>query len=383
MPRRTHKKSRNGCFECKRRHMKCDEKKPICSNCISSQRYCEFVEAAPIAKTSYSASGETAPAPSAVPSPASQLNKSLEDDPVSMLHMELLYHTSSETLKSVYGPATLSTLPFQEILKYGLAAPYLMNELLALGALHLSVVRKEQCAFYRHHSSHLQNYALSSFNKLSPHITEENCVPIFLFAGMLGLHMLCETLVFRDDDFESFLDRFVQYNKLHHGVQTVVNEGRWQILQQSTLRPFLEIGEELPPLESSLSFVCNGLFDRIKALGLDEFTTRKYEQAVQALQSVQTVIERENSRDNSIFALIAWPVLVPFEYIELLSKKKEEALVILAYYGALVATHKDHWVCCDGGKYMVDSICQYLGLQWEDWLQWPRKALTETTLVQG
>jgi hypothetical protein len=195
--------------------------------------------------------------------------------------------------------------------------------------------------------------------------------------------MLCETLVFRDDDFESFLDRFVQYNKLHHGVQIVVNEGRWEILQQTRLRPFLELGEELPPLESSLGLVCNGLFDRIKALGLDEFTTRKYEQAVQALQSVQTVIERENSRNNSIFALIAWPVLVPFEYIELLSKRKEEALVILAYYGALVATHKDHWVCCDGGKYMVDSICQYLGLQWEDWLQWPRKALTETRLVQG
>ncbi|KAL4727711.1 hypothetical protein ACLX1H_004397 [Fusarium chlamydosporum] len=40
--RRRHRKSRNGCLECKRRHIKCDEKRPACGNCIVSERTCSF-----------------------------------------------------------------------------------------------------------------------------------------------------------------------------------------------------------------------------------------------------------------------------------------------------------------------------------------------------
>ncbi|EKJ69963.1 hypothetical protein FPSE_09808 [Fusarium pseudograminearum CS3096] len=45
--RRRHRKSRNGCLECKRRHIKCDEKRPSCGNCIVSERSCSFPPAAP------------------------------------------------------------------------------------------------------------------------------------------------------------------------------------------------------------------------------------------------------------------------------------------------------------------------------------------------
>ncbi|KAM0556051.1 hypothetical protein ACHAPJ_006036 [Fusarium lateritium] len=40
--RRAHRKSRNGCWECKRRHIKCDENRPSCSNCVVSERTCSF-----------------------------------------------------------------------------------------------------------------------------------------------------------------------------------------------------------------------------------------------------------------------------------------------------------------------------------------------------
>lgn len=40
--RRSHRKSRNGCAECKRRHIRCDERRPVCSNCVSADRTCVF-----------------------------------------------------------------------------------------------------------------------------------------------------------------------------------------------------------------------------------------------------------------------------------------------------------------------------------------------------
>ncbi|KAM3454075.1 hypothetical protein MY3296_003343 [Beauveria thailandica] len=43
--RRSHRKSRNGCAECKRRHIRCDEHRPLCSNCVSADRACVFPRA--------------------------------------------------------------------------------------------------------------------------------------------------------------------------------------------------------------------------------------------------------------------------------------------------------------------------------------------------
>ncbi|KAK1657432.1 hypothetical protein BDP55DRAFT_685790 [Colletotrichum godetiae] len=40
--RRSHKKSRNGCAECKRRHIRCDERRPSCANCEVAERACFF-----------------------------------------------------------------------------------------------------------------------------------------------------------------------------------------------------------------------------------------------------------------------------------------------------------------------------------------------------
>lgn len=44
MARRPHKKSRAGCLTCKRRHVKCDETRPICIPCSTAHRECEYSE---------------------------------------------------------------------------------------------------------------------------------------------------------------------------------------------------------------------------------------------------------------------------------------------------------------------------------------------------
>ncbi|KAH6671683.1 hypothetical protein B0J14DRAFT_78958 [Halenospora varia] len=41
--RRTHRKSRTGCKTCRGRHIRCDEKTPICRNCERSGRQCHYV----------------------------------------------------------------------------------------------------------------------------------------------------------------------------------------------------------------------------------------------------------------------------------------------------------------------------------------------------
>ncbi|RYP72529.1 hypothetical protein DL771_004169 [Monosporascus sp. 5C6A] len=43
--RRYHKRSRNGCIDCKRKHIRCDEKKPLCTNCLVKGDTCGYAEA--------------------------------------------------------------------------------------------------------------------------------------------------------------------------------------------------------------------------------------------------------------------------------------------------------------------------------------------------
>lgn len=42
IPRKGHTKSRRGCFNCKRRRIKCNEKHPECNHCIKAGLPCEY-----------------------------------------------------------------------------------------------------------------------------------------------------------------------------------------------------------------------------------------------------------------------------------------------------------------------------------------------------
>lgn len=42
IPRKGHNKSRQGCFNCKRRRVKCQETLPACNHCIRSGLLCEY-----------------------------------------------------------------------------------------------------------------------------------------------------------------------------------------------------------------------------------------------------------------------------------------------------------------------------------------------------
>ncbi|KAF3395809.1 hypothetical protein F1880_007088 [Penicillium rolfsii] len=381
MPRRTHKKSRNGCVECKRRHVKCDERRPVCSNCVTSERKCQFLgPAPPVSVSSAGASPSTghdfASASPATSSPAEHTPSApcdSTDSPVNMLHVELLHNLLVETTNWINARELASDMSFPDMLKIGLEAPYLLNLLLATSALNLSIMKPERRDFYRHHATQLLTHALNNFNSLSPHVNQERCIPMFLFAAVMGLYLLCDTLVFREGAFENFLSRFVQYLRLHLGIRTITAEGRWEYLRETKLKPVLTFSEWLPDMNSDLGPVCGALYERIQSSEKDEARLKAYRMTVQALHVVMVALD---SGKGELDALVAWPVIISPQYVDLVASHQGEALVILAYYGALIHPSRDHWVFQDGGRFLIESVTQFLGPAWHEWLEWPRKALT-------
>lgn len=289
--------------------------------------------------------------------------------------MELLHNIFVEGENWMNAREVPTEVSLPDMLKIGLEAPYLLNMLLATSALNLSITKPDRRNYYRHHSTQLQSHALNIFNNLSPHFDQETCIPMFLFAAILGIHLLCDTLVFREGTFESFLDRFVQYLRVHQGIRAITAEGRWEFLQETKLKSLLTFGERLSPMNADLGPVCGSLLERIEGSERDESRLKIYRQTIQALQVVMRAIDLNSGR---LDALVAWPVMVSLDYVDLLASHQGEALVILAYYGALIHPFRDHWVFQDGGYFLISLVAESLGPSWHEWLEWPRQALASS-----
>ncbi|KAH8431800.1 uncharacterized protein LDX57_009451 [Aspergillus melleus] len=292
-----------------------------------------------------------------------------------MLHVELLHHFTTETSQLMStGEAQLTAV---DILKYGLSAPYLMNQFLALSALHLSLLCPTQQKHYLHMASQLQAHALSIYNATRPEINQETCVTTLLFSSMIGIHTLCDSLNYPEGSLTSFLDKFTDCLRLHKGVRTVAKSS-WTTLRGSDLEPFLAAGEQLSDLGTSLNPEFMSLLERIRAAKLGDTPTATYQEAIEALQSVSTATILCPSEHLSRNHLISWPALIPSEYIDALALGRPEAVVILAHYAALLHYQRSLWVFGDSGRFIIQSINAFLGPSWAEWLVWPNQVLADT-----
>jgi hypothetical protein len=303
------------------------------------------------------------------------------DPPVNVLHAELFHHFSTQTFPSISETGSGRSLPLGEVIDYGLAAPYLLNELLALAALHLGIIRAPQKEFYRHHSAQLQNHALRIFHETEIDTSKSPSVPAFCFASILGVHLLCDTLVFRDDaneTFLDFLDRFIHYLRIHRGARTMI-AGNWGALKQTSLEPVLSGSEaSLRTKDEGRgdgdADVCNSLLARIRAAKLGAATTGTYEAAIESLQhSLNPSAAEGATAIEKMHGAVAWPVMVSAEYTDMLAQRRPEALVILAHYAVSLHACRDMWVFGDGGEFLIRSIERYLGVEWAEWMEWPMR----------
>jgi hypothetical protein len=292
-----------------------------------------------------------------------------------MQHAELSYHLLTETLESFRLEFGDVPIPFHGLFKEVISAPYLMNELLALAAIHRSTLNPNEEAFYLHQATELQTHALSIFNAMEPQVNAETCVPLVLFSSILGLHEMCKTFIFRETDFEPFMESFVRYLSLHRGVRTITS-GSWHYLGESILGQILKQGESTITIGTSLGELYSRLQVLIEATNLSHEDIVSCEQAISSLQSVFGAAPSNLQGRLSVHAILAWPIILCQGYADLLRRREPHALVILAHFGAAMHSRRDMWMFGDGGAFLVNLISQHLGDEWSDWLAWPIQAIS-------
>ncbi|KAI0486727.1 hypothetical protein F4859DRAFT_502155 [Xylaria cf. heliscus] len=343
MQRRSVKKSRHGCKECKRRHVKCDESRPSCANCKVRHLPCSFLSGLPIPQPDavpYPYPHHTATAtstatvisppgsnsdladPVALAGPALTVNPLTSMDPAFQLyHLELLHNFRTCVLASILEPFAVDGYMAMTVGE-SMNAPYLMDQLLAVSAANMSTKRPYQQRFYQDEATHLQTRGLASFN--AAQAVAHNAMAGFVFSTLLSQHVIFDAFSTRTD-FPAFLDKLVTSFHICGGVRIMTGKS-WPFIRAQYRR---QTGINLP-----------GAF-----------------------------IAGSGPR------VLRWAVQLPPDFIRLLEQRRPESLIITAYYALLIHDTRDYWAYSDAGAFIIRSITRFLGKYWAEWLAWPNEVL--------
>jgi len=492
--RRSHRKSRDGCVECKKRHIRCDESRPDCLNCEKAARRCEWPppkkksartmrreaqrlrnEAAAAAAASSSldpstpsmdvdspieglsqqqhrkqqresqqhqptddadaASLRRSQSRSAAPSEPPLRAPSSHEEPTTALPAPSLLERGDDPLESHGHDRQLFTVQHLRFLHHAgtamghgvmahphtgrildiavrraVDAPFLLDEVLALSALHLAATLADDSsngsspgdrpnnnsnyhppsptyiASLRNQSTELQTRALASFTRhsLSVDLNDaESAIPRFLFAAVLSLHNLAETLEtvrhLQSSDFHVFIHKLADCLGLHRGIRTVIKPA-WNDLINSELEPLLNVTQHANERiirrreHDDAGGECAHLLALLDASDLGSATDRACRDAVERLQWAFDLYS-DTDADAGSAAASAFSVTVCAEYVDVLRRLQPEALVILAHYGVLLHRHRHLWLYRDAGARMIDAISRHLGTYWRDAMTWPLQQL--------
>ncbi|KAI0965307.1 hypothetical protein F4678DRAFT_336733 [Xylaria arbuscula] len=403
MNRRSHRKSRLGCRECKRRHIKCDEKRPACAHCTITQRNCQYVSpstSAATAEPAVTSPGSTPhsdgglstdftpttaadecprahpkivlrphgaqwtnepPTPSMVPVP-------VPGAAVNMNHMEFLLHYKlSIAIPELDDP--VDTMATAIANKVGLEFPWLLHEMLAISARHLAVLKPEKSSLYLSEAFQLQTQAINIFNSEQFIINETNCSAALLFSSILGRHMLVDTLAGLESDGSVLLDNYCHCVQVHRGLRAIASDS-WQVLPESEIWPLLLFAGIQRPRKAHGTDLEDLRRWVEGAHELDLDTLRVCLGAIELLQVGLDEVSAAKSRVRTHQMAFIWSVCTEAEFNNLVREQLPQALVILAHYTALLHHSKDIWQIGDSSSRFLHTICNILGSSYAGQLSW-------------
>ena len=294
-------------------------------------------------------------------------------------HMQLFSHFIFETLPSLAETGSVDHEQTRTMMPMMLSQPYTLYQLLALSAMHISYKNTEEPTSHLEEARALQTQALVAFNDAHIEVTVENCVPMLTFSTLIGLHALAEVTKNADAGTGGVLDGFVTYMKLHRGVQAIISQS-WTFLGQTSAASIVEHAEKTINHASSFQreatvAVAHHLYTLLDQADMGEDSRQVCRVAVSQLDIVYQA--DPNSAVPGSGLVWVWPINLSSEFIDLLSMRKPEALIILAHYAVLLHRRRRVWLVGNVGGILIQEISKSLGTFWKIWLDWPNEVVAQ------
>lgn len=380
-PRRAHTKSRNGCDQCKRRRVKCDEQGPPCSNCISRELNCTYLRAPPRDASSSARRRNNAPGPARdleIPRPLAPISPASTPSAISGVRdLELMHKFATETFSTV--STSESKFHVWQIVVPRLALQYdfLMNGILALAALHIATTTESPTSLaYIDTALQYHNLSFAPFRAAIDNLTPQNCEAVLaqsIVTTVIGIALPRVTAP-RDEN-SNMTENMLVVFELLQGVKKIIHIGRSWIRINLYSRQSERYGSGATELDSDAS----AAFDRLALLNEETMASMDAQQyqinrdVIDNLRHCYTLYA--NSKDPG--EVLSWLAAVDKEFVDTVRRRHPLGLLILMHWGVLLGELDGRWWWAqNSGKSLVLDLLQVLrptDARWTEVLSWPQR----------
>jgi hypothetical protein len=292
--------------------------------------------------------------------------------------IQIFYHATS-TIASQMAIEGDGSSMIRVAVDNALTAPYVLDQMLALSALHYSATAGASTELFAHEATELQTRALSRFNEARGRQSPNVGICSLMFVSLLGVHLLHDTVAVPHDSIGDFVSNFVGYMRIHRGVRDVTKL-HWPEILQSGLEPLLHLTQWIGDSDVSHSGYETAELRAVLESSPDNATTC-IQACLEALSWAQWVLNLKatvpETSSKRVHATMAWPVMVCEAYVDSLHQRRPEALAVLAFFAAFLHQRPAFWGFGSAGSRLVRSIVTHVGPYWAGSLTWPRQITSE------
>ncbi|KAJ5804361.1 uncharacterized protein N7518_000664 [Penicillium psychrosexuale] len=410
--RRPHRKSRHGCMECKRRRVKCDETRPICTNCAKRHSECEYGSSTsllwanedPAVPSLGSDSGQSgdpvrglrsSSSPTARAGTANSFGVLSQHDSenaaisagsaLNLNDLELMMQWCNTTFRTLSRNERTDPIWRYIVPEEALLHPFLMHGVLALSSLHLARTGMEltRRASYLNRAVAHQNQALALFRELLGDVKESNAKAMFAFAGIVVIYTFAFPHTPDVQDPCSCVDDLYQVLVLARGVQQVIYAPRdfTSFLEDSSFGPILQAEETQGPIPEDTTAMLKQLREANEVCGARDknHDVQVYEGSIANLEEMLSWCY-SGMRASTIAG--RWVIRLHPRFMELLRERDPFALVMLAHYGVLLQYLKHRWCFDEWCVRVSKAVWAILDDQWRPLIQWAMKEILGVNFPQ-
>lgn len=367
--RRKHLKSRNGCIQCKKRKIKCDENGAVsCAQCVKSRHNCSFAPPPPVVDSTFS--------------------------PSAMLDLKLLHNFTTKTSQTLSASPDVNVCFSTTFVEVAMRNEYLLHCILALSAFHIVSQQENQessqfqtddhpsevyiQAAHKHHESALEGYR-RSLSVVSP----ASCHGIFGCAILLFITVFArppEPAISPGQPQQSTnTDVWLSF-QLSEWI--ILIKGLPSIFGYTDLRTALYNGplatlinvRYASPADHGMSakreMIASHLHHLSEGIRAHSYDDKNIQVCLSAIETLhQVVTEVKHSHDHALAFI--WPMRATSEYLTLLEARVPEALLVFAYYCAILYIISTTWWTKGWPRPILESIRETIDKKWSPWLSWP------------
>ncbi|KAH9219866.1 hypothetical protein DL95DRAFT_330653 [Leptodontidium sp. 2 PMI_412] len=372
-PRRSHRKSHTGCLQCKRRHVKCDEKRPTCGPCTKRELVCHFQPNSGFENGQLGLKGSL----------DQQRNRSHGPLPARTIELKLLHHFITDVYKTFYPRDEAHIQCWQvHVPDIALEHTFLLDSLLAISALHLAHRETGAKKSWLQTALRYQDLTLAGLNKVLSSINPENCEAVALCSILVLTLSIAIPGICNDPDDEASRSPIADLpglRKLVQGMEIICAQSE-VVLRNGVLKDFFlpmfdpktvtprPVVQGVEEVAFSKGYkLCPQILESLSRLTIEigKSANEHQEAFQQACRLLAEPISPLSTLSHG--PVITWPHKISPVIFSLLESSDPLACLLFLHYGVVLDIFSYWWLTRNAGRRLVRALLPYSSAVDESW----------------